>query len=63
MMNKIMSIVRATALVAIVGVAAPAAADHRCCPLLQACLLRAGCMEMLSFDTAEWVAEHYLEDC
>jgi hypothetical protein len=62
-MNKIMSIVRGAAILGLVGATLPVAADENCCPLLQACLLRSGCMENLTFETAEWVSEHYLEDC
>jgi hypothetical protein len=36
---------------------------YESCDIIQACLLRPGCMEAMHPDTADYFTERYLEDC
>ena len=62
-MKEIKCMVTVVAFLGLFTAAVSVRADENCCPLLERCLLRPGCMSALTFETAEWVAEHYLEDC
>jgi hypothetical protein len=55
-------ILTALALLGSTGLATPIQADERCCEILARCLLT-DCIRNVTFETAEWISEHYLEDC